>query len=112
MTRRFTLEEARLLMPEVRRRTREAVESVEAIRERLAGLDTLTPEEMAQVEVEARAAVEAWSQAIQALGAETKGLWLVDFDNGAGYLCWQHPEPELCHYHDYEAGFAGRTAIQ
>ena len=48
---------------------------------------------------------------VTTLGVEIKGLWLVDFDNGSGYYCWQHPEPSLSHYHGYEDGFAGRMKI-
>jgi len=109
---RFTLSEARLLMPKVRRLTREAVDAVERIQDRVASLETVTPEVMTRAEQEMRGTVEAWAKEIEAMGATAKGLWLVDFDNGAGYFCWQHPEAELSHYHDYEAGFAGRTPIQ
>ena len=31
-------------------------------------------------------------------GLEVKGLWLVDFDNGSGYYCWQYPEEGLQFY--------------
>ena len=44
-----------------------------------------------------------------ALGADVKGLWLVDFDTGAGYYCWKWPEEELAYFHGYEEGFAGRA---
>ena len=50
--------------------------------------------------------------AVQSLGLEAKGLWLVDFDNGEGYYCWSYPEPTIAHYHTYDAGFAGRITIQ
>lgn len=109
---RFTLGEARLLMPEVRRLTREAVAAVERIQEALVAKADPTPDDVAVAERSLQAVVGDWAAAIHRLGAEVKGLWLVDFDNGAGYFCWQHPEPELCHFHDYEAGFAGRTPIQ
>ena len=49
---------------------------------------------------------------LQTLGAEPKGLWLVDFDNGVGYYCWCYPEPGITHYHGYSDGFAGRVTIQ
>lgn len=111
-TRKFTLAQARLLMPEVRRVTREAVEALEHLQRDLAGRESPSPELVARVEGEMRDAVQGWASSIERLGAVAKGLWLVDFDNGAGYFCWQHPEPELSHYHDYEAGFAGRTPIQ
>ena len=53
----------------------------------------------------------AWAEAVQDLGAEAKGLWLVDFDAGNGYYCWKHPEPTVSHYHGYDDGFAGRMKI-
>ena len=45
------------------------------------------------------------------MGAQVKGLWLVDFDNGDGYYCWRHPESAITHFHDYDEGFAGRMKI-
>ena len=56
--------------------------------------------------------VEEWARQIVALGAEIKGLWLVDFDSGAGYYCWKYPEPSLGHFHGYEEGFSGRVPLQ
>jgi hypothetical protein len=55
--------------------------------------------------------VTAWAEAVQDLGAEAKGLWLVDFDAGNGYYCWKHPEATVSHYHGYDDGFAGRMKI-
>jgi hypothetical protein len=49
---------------------------------------------------------------MEALGVEVKGPWLVDFDNGEGYYCWRWPEEELCWFHGYEDGVAGRIRIQ
>ena len=56
--------------------------------------------------------VDAWTKDLQSLGAEPKGLWLVDFDNGDGYYCWCYPETGITHYHGYADGFAGRMKIQ
>lgn len=94
----FTLEEARALLPRVRELTSEAVSRFG----RLPG----------DLEDERRSIVEEWAHALHALGLEIKGLWLVDFDSGAGYYCWKYPEPALDHFHDYEEGFAGRLALQ
>ena len=49
---------------------------------------------------------------ISRLGIEVKGLWLIDFDSGAGYYCWRHPETGLHFFHSYEDGFRGRMPIQ
>jgi regulator of sirC expression with transglutaminase-like and TPR domain len=94
----FTLDEARELLPRVKELTADAVERYG----RLPG----------DQEDERRALVEEWAGELEALGLEIKGLWLVDFDSGAGYYCWKHPEPALDHFHGYEEGFAGRLALQ
>ncbi|HET7294234.1 MAG TPA: DUF2203 family protein [Vicinamibacteria bacterium] len=99
----FTYEEARALLPEVRRRTELARHAVEASQARLGeGAPPANP---------AEAAIEEWARALLALGVEVKGLWLVDFDNGSGYYCWQYPEPGLEYFHSYEDGFRGRVRI-
>jgi regulator of sirC expression with transglutaminase-like and TPR domain len=94
----FTLDEARALLPRVREITHEAVERYSQL-----------PGDM---EDERRAVVEGWARELSAIGLEIKGLWLVDFDSGAGYYCWKYPEPALDHFHGYEEGFAGRLALQ
>lgn len=95
--RTFTLEEARAMLPQVRRITDAAVESFEQLAEEL--------------ESERQDVVERWARDVRALGIDVKGLWLVDFDSGSGYYCWKYPEPGLDHYHGYEEGFAGRLKI-
>jgi regulator of sirC expression with transglutaminase-like and TPR domain len=94
----FTLAEARELLPRVKELTSDAVERYG----RLPG----------DQEVERRGLVEEWAAQLEGLGLEIKGLWLVDFDSGAGYYCWKYPEPALDHFHGYEEGFAGRLALQ
>ncbi len=108
MPKRFTLAEARGLLPEVRRLTDDARRDFSAAQQALVFAD-----ERGARALEARMnrAVGDWAEAIAALGAEAKGLWLVDFDNGAGYYCWSHPETSLDHFHGYEDGFAGRMKI-
>ena len=93
----FTYEEATALLPEVQRITNDAVLEV----------DTLDSEDPADYQ----AVIERWAEAILALGIEVKGLWLVDFDSGAGYYCWRHPEPALEHFHGYDEGFPGRVKL-
>jgi hypothetical protein len=106
----FTYDEALALFPVVRDRTAQAVHEVEALTSGLADSDE--PEtERERFDAAYREVVAAWAAEIESLGCEVKGLWLVDFDSGDGYYCWKHPEPALCHYHDYEEGFAGRVPI-
>ena len=42
--------------------------------------------------------VAAWAHEMNALGDVVKGPWLVDFDNGYGYYCWQFQEKAIEHY--------------
>jgi hypothetical protein len=93
----FSYEEAVTLLPEVQRLTSEAARRVEQIAED-------------QVD-EAQDVVAEWAQSILDMGIEVKGLWLIDFDSGAGYYCWQHPEPSLQYFHGYEEGFPGRVKL-
>ncbi len=93
----FTYEEATALLPEAQRITTEAVERVEE-------MDSEEPEDYQRV-------VTDWAEAIMDLGIEVKGLWLIDFDSGAGYYCWKYPEPALEHFHSYDEGFGGRVKL-
>jgi len=109
--RRWSLDAARALLPDVRRRTEKAVAEAEAL---LQERDQYPPASRAFREAHARAeaVVERWAREMEALGLEVKGLWLVDFDCGAGCYCWRWPETELSFYHGYEDGFEGRVPIQ
>lgn len=56
-------------------------------------------------------------RAIQELGIEVKdiNLGLVDFLARRGerdvYLCWHYDEPSITHWHELDAGFAGRQPL-
>lgn len=90
--------------------TADAVRQAEALAEAIDDLEEEDPQRTA-LGVELKVVVDRWSARIRGLGLEAKGLWLVDFDNGEGYYCWQHPEESLMHYHGYEEGFPGRMKI-
>lgn len=95
----FSYEDAAALLPEVQRLTAAAVEEVEAL-----ASDTARDE--------AQRIVADWADSIMKLGIEVKGLWLIDFDNGSGYYCWQWPEESLQYFHGYDDGFGGRVKLQ
>lgn len=98
MTKRiFTYEEALALLPEVQRLTAGAAQRVDE-------MDSDDPADYQRI-------VEEWAANILELGIDVKGLWLVDFDSGAGYYCWKYPEPALEHYHGYDEGFSGRVKL-
>ena len=96
----FSYEDASALLPEVQRMTSEAVERVESLDE-----ETASSEDYQLI-------VQSWADGVMSLGIDVKGLWLVDFDNGSGYYCWQYPEASLQYFHGYEDGFSGRVRLQ
>ena len=103
---RVTLDEARAVLPAVRRVTARAIQSVERIR-------MTTGQDPKSKALEAlNAEIQDWADRVEQLGGEAKGLWRVDFDGGAGYYCWRWPETELSWFHGYDDGLAGRTRIQ
>ena len=106
----FTLAEARELLPSVRELTAEAVRRAEALADALDDIADDDPKRTI-IGAELKLVVDEWTARIREMGLEAKGLWLVDFDNGEGYYCWQHPEPSVSHYHGYDEGFAGRMKI-
>lgn len=107
--RRWSLESARAVLADVRERTERAVAQAEALlRER----ERADADGRRGIDQRIQAIVGRWAREIEALGAEAKGVWLVDFDNGSGYYCWRWPEPALEYFHGYQDGFEGRTRIQ
>lgn len=107
----FSLGEARELFPLVRRLTQQAYEELEPTRR---ALENMVPENPAlpRVEREYEQIVRRWVGKMERLGLVVKGLWLVDFDTGDGYLCWKFPELRLAHFHGYHEGFGGRRPLE
>lgn len=63
------------------------------------------------------AAVDRYVAELTEIGVEIKGLdvGLVDFPGEMGgrpvYLCWRLGEPAVAHWHERDAGFAGRQPL-
>jgi len=110
--RAWSLATAREIAVEVRRITAAAVGEVEALEARRDELAAGDDAARAALEGALVRAVAGWVRAMEALGVEVKGRWLVDFDNGRGYYCWRWPEEQLEYFHGYDEGFAGRVRIQ
>jgi hypothetical protein len=127
----FTLEEARALLPELRRLlaqhagARASAEEVvsllremEARRTRANTLELARPlrerREQLGEQIERLQTIE---QAILAIGVEVKRLKpaLIDFpsirDGRVVYLCWREDEETIAYWHDLDAGYAGRTPL-
>src|SRR5688572_14308881 len=105
----FSLPEARALLPVVRRLTQAAEEKVRELGQRYGYLTD--QEKKAAVEEEIRQVIAEWQGKMQRLGLQCKGLWLVDFDNGDGFWCWQYNEPDIQFTHGYHEGFRQRREL-
>ena len=94
----FTYAQAAELLPEVQRLTEDAVAKLDEVS------GDAPPSQYESI-------VSQWAEDVMRLGIEVKGLWLIDFDNGSGYYCWQYPETSLQYFHGYEEGFRGRVKL-
>ena len=108
--RMFSLAEAEALFPLVRSITHAAYGELEPVRRQLESMIPTNPL-MRGVEERYETIVRRWIAKMEKLGLVVKGLWLVDFDTGDGYLCWKFPEPKLGHYHTYDEGFTARRPL-
>jgi hypothetical protein len=127
----FTVEQANQALPLVRAIVKDLVDLSREVferRQRLASLHGNRPrtasdvysEELRQVEEEVERDTERlqeFAEELRTLGVEPKsGLeGLVDFpstmDGRVVYLCWRLGEPEVLHWHELDAGFAGRQPL-
>lgn len=108
----FSIKEARELLPIVRRVTEESSNRVKGLLSLLEAVRDRDSGKAKEIEEKINKHVEEWQTKIEKLGAEGKGLWLVDFDCGNGYYCWKFPEEKLEHFHSYTEGFQARVKLQ
>ena len=109
-TRVFTLAEAEELFPLVRSITDSAWRELEPVRRKLEAMVPVNPQ-IHEVERQYETIVKRWMAKMARLGLVVKGLWLVDFDTGDGYLCWKFPELRIGHYHSHYEGFTRRRPL-
>ena len=107
----FSLEEAQRILPVVRRITLEFSAKVELLIARLETLQLNQTETICTLEKQVNELIQVWNDKIRKLGADPRGLWVVDFDSGAGYYCWKHPETDIEYWHSYEDGYSGRKPL-
>ncbi len=127
----FTLEQANAMLPLVRviakdlaELSRDVIERRERLNALLAGRGQQSrdvySEELAQIEDELGKdgdRLREYVRELEELGVELKNPpeGLVDFrclmDGRVVYLCWKLDEPEIHHWHELEAGFAGRQPL-
>ncbi|MGE0529332.1 MAG: DUF2203 family protein [Bdellovibrionales bacterium] len=107
----FSLEEAQQILPVVRRITQEFSAKVEFLIARLETLQLNQTETICTLERQINELIQAWNEKIRKLGADPRGLWVVDFNSGDGFFCWKHPENDISYWHSYENGYSGRKPI-
>ncbi len=126
----FTVDQANQTLPLVRAIVRDIVELAQDLHERQERLVRIRParkaagdevhqEELQQLQQEwakDAARMEEYLDELRKLGVELKG-WdgLVDFPSRMVgrevCLCWKLGESEVAHWHDLDAGFAGRQRL-
>jgi hypothetical protein len=127
----FTIEQANATLPLVRAITTDLATLARDVMERRHRLALLTAgrdlkpgdpyaDELAQTEADLEKDVvrlNEYLRELQELGVEPKGALegLVDFpsqmDGRIVFLCWKLGEPEVAHWHELDAGFAGRQSL-
>lgn len=107
----FSLEEARSILPVVRRITAEFSAKVELLIARLETLQLNQTDTICALEKQVNDLIQSWNDKIRKLGADPRGLWVVDFNSGEGYYCWKHPEIDILYWHSYEDGYSGRKPL-
>lgn len=120
MKRSYTALEATKTLPYVRPIVQETVEHYRRMQELTKRHRAAPKEERDSIRAlvqEATAAFEACIQELRRLGVEVKDfeMGLVDFpavlDHRPILLCWRLGEDRVEHWHEVDAGFAGRSRI-
>jgi hypothetical protein len=127
VTKLFTVESANRTLPLVRRIVEDLVRQYGVWQHRLTQCEVAAAGGAAQREEAATlqrqvqvlaAEIEGYVEELASLGAEAKApldAGLVDFpgeiDGRLVYLCWRLGEPSIQHWHEIDAGFAGRKPL-
>ena len=92
--RTFKRDDAQRLLPVIRRITAEAVTRAETLAVRYESLPKGHPSRQ-ELERELNDLIVNWAAQVQKLGAEAKGLWLVDFESPERSWGWRYPGTDL-----------------
>jgi len=96
----FSLEEAVLLLPLVKKLTTLAITNLEPTQFRYLNLLDCDPRKR-ELGWEYEQLVRLWIEKMARLGLLVRGLWEVNFDTGEGYLSWRYPELHIAFFTDY-----------
>jgi hypothetical protein len=125
----YTLAEANAMLPLLRSILRDVTTLANELRDRYErlvrlqkaeGLDRAHEEEVQQLVAEFERGQEKMREyelELDKLGVELKDYYtgLIDFrhmkDGKEVYLCWRLGEPEIAHWHELDAGVAGRQKL-
>lgn len=122
----FTIEQANRTLPLVRRIVQDIVDHYARWQELVKALDVAAASPAPDVDridrlqrdiQSAARTIDGFVRELTDLGVEMKGfdVGLVDFPGEMGghpvYLCWRLGEPAVAHWHERDAGFAGRQPL-
>jgi hypothetical protein len=123
----FTVQQANRTLPLVRRIVEDLVRYHARWQEMVATFESLAAHRNEQTMLQAEAlqddiqrtaaAMDGFLRELEVIGVQFKGfdLGLVDFpgrlNNRDVLLCWKLGEPAVEHWHDVDAGFAGRRRM-
>jgi hypothetical protein len=122
----FTIEQANRTLPLVRSIVQDIVSEYARWQQLVKTLDVIAAgpaRDAAEIDrlqrdiQSAAASIDRWAGELKDLGVEMKGfdVGLVDFPGQMGgrpvYLCWRLGEPAVAHWHECDAGFAGRRPL-
>src|SRR6266851_1641085 len=120
----FTVVEANAVLPLARSIVRDIAELADSLQERYDRLTAegdpagVQKEDWEQEMEQDQEKMRDYVQELQQLGIELKDFHagLIDFPARMGnrevYLCWKLGELEVAHWHELDAGFAGRRKIR
>jgi len=122
--RTFTVEQANRMLPLVRRIVEDVVVTHGAWQQAVGQFEIASNARAPDVEIFQRETerlaqeIDGYLRELSELGVEFKGFehGLIDFPSEfAGrpvYLCWKLGESSVAHWHDIDAGFAGRQQLE